>query len=646
MRVSIRVVRLAEAGSTADAEILLTQTFQHDAHATVDVQREADRWELRNGAWALVSARTISDAVSIDGNVITSDRPGQPLTAPQRAAVAAQLKKDAWAIDTAVPGGNQRDLEPLYAAIGPARVVGLGEATHGTSEFFSLKDRIFRFLVEKMGFTVFAMETPWQSGLVIDRYVTTSEGDPHAALAGTFAVWDNQEVLDLIEWMRAYNLTRGDRPELRFVGIDMQDDPRALREMILRFVKAVRPGDVDLTAQRLACLQTGKPASADCIAGIAAVEQTVAGDAQAMSPPRDEALQAEHAATIALQIAQMSATPDIHEQVNSRDRSMARNLQWFATTVFPRARIALWAHDGHVMTSSTYGMIPMGTYLRRHYGAGYYVIGFAFYRGTVSPNGIRAPVTVAPDPPQAVGSVLRTAGEPLFGLNLRPIPTQTALGTFLASEQPMRTLGAFSNASDLNPSQTYGYVNLKNSFDTLIFVETMHPAHSFQVGRAAAVRPVTVPSGAGGVSWPTKWFVAGSDPADYSVGGDAPGATYPAGLLWLSSVSSTGYGVTAGTIPVARYLGKRIELSGQLRVFDVDRGASAWLRVDEAGGKTAGLDTMQDRMLQGTSTWKSFDITLDVPQDARNIAFGLLMQGRGWLWATNLKVESLEQRPP
>ncbi len=157
--------------------------------------------ELRNGAWALVSARTISDAVSIDGNVITSDRPGQPLTAPQRAAVAAQLKKDAWAIDTAVPGGNQRDLEPLYAAIGPARVVGLGEATHGTSEFFSLKDRIFRFLVEKMGFTVFAMETPWQSGLVIDRYVTTSEGDPHAALAGTFAVWDNQEVLDLIEWI-------------------------------------------------------------------------------------------------------------------------------------------------------------------------------------------------------------------------------------------------------------------------------------------------------------------------------------------------------------------------------------------------------------------------------------------------------------
>ncbi len=141
----------------------------------------------------------------------------------------------------------------------------------------------------------------------------------------------------------------------------------------------------------------------------------------------------------------------------------------------------------------------------------------------------------------------------------------------------MRTLGAFSNASDLNPSQTYGYVNLKNSFDTLIFVETMHPAHSFQVGRAAAVRPVTVPSGAGGVSWPTKWFVAGSDPADYSVGGDAPGATYPAGLLWLSSVSSTGYGVTAGTIPVARYLGKRISSSAGSFAF------STWIAAQARG---------------------------------------------------------------
>jgi hypothetical protein len=120
VRVSIRVVRLAEAGSSADAEIFLTQTFQHDAHATVDVQREADRWELRNGAWALVSARTISDAVSIDGNVVTSDGPGQPLTAPQRAAVAAQLKKDAWAIDTAVPGGCDR--------AGARRRAGRGDA--------------------------------------------------------------------------------------------------------------------------------------------------------------------------------------------------------------------------------------------------------------------------------------------------------------------------------------------------------------------------------------------------------------------------------------------------------------------------------------------------------------------------------------
>jgi erythromycin esterase len=514
----------------------------------------------------------------------------------------------------------------------------MGEATHGTSEFFSLKDRIFRLLATKMGFTVLAMETPWVGGLAVDKYVTTGQGDARAALAGTFAVWDNQEVLDLIEWMRAYNLTRGNRPPLRFVGIDMQDDPVALSAVILRFVKAARPADVSLVSTQLACLRARSGPTADCAGSIAQVESTVTNEARGTTLPRDEILQAEHAVTVAREQAQMESEPGLIDQVNSRDRSMAYNLEWLATTAFPGARIAVWAHDGHIMTSNSSGMVPMGTYLRKRYGANYYVIGFGFDRGSVSPNGMAAVVTVAPAPPYAVESLLRSTGQPLFGLNLRQIPAGTPLGALLSSEQPMRTLGAFTSAKDLVDSQTFGNVRLIDSFDSLIFVDEMHAAHSFELQHAPVVRPLTVPAGSGGVTWATKWLFASSDPSSYRAGGDAPSASYPSGLLWLSSVSNIGSGYTAGTIPVATYRGKRLRLTGALEAAGVDKGAEAWMVVSGPNGKVESFDYMLDRSLQGTTDWTPFTIALDVPKDARAIRFGLLLRGRGRLWATNLEV--------
>jgi erythromycin esterase len=637
VRVEIRVERLSVHGDTADAAILLTQRYPHSKHGALDVEREDDGWSLRDGRWALTTGRTISDTFYLDGTVASTDAPVVPLTAPQRSAVVAQLKEVAWPIRSAVPGGSAQDLAPLEAAIGPARIVAMGEATHGTSEFFSLKDRIFRLLATRMGFTVFAMETPWVSGLAIDKYITSGQGDARTALSGTFAVWDNQEVLDLIEWMRAYNITRGSRPALRFVGIDMQDDPSALAAVILPFVKAARPADVPLVTSQLACLRSRGGATADCARAVAEVESMVTDEAKGATLPRDDILRAEHAATVAREQAQMWSEPEVIDQVNSRDRSMAANLEWFATTMFPHARIAVWAHDGHVMTSSTSGMIPMGTYLRKRYGENYYVIGFGFDRGSVSPNGVVATVTVPPAPSYSVEPLLRSTGEPLFGLNLRPIPAQTPLGAYLASAVPMRTLGAFSSAADLAESQTFGNLRLADSFDTLIFVDEMHAAHSFEVHHPPVARTITVPAGSGGVTWPTKWIFLSSDTNSYKAGGDAPSAADPAGLLWLSSVSNIGSGYTVGTIPVAKYRGKHVRLTGMLQAAGVDKGAGAWMVVSGAG-KVDSFDYMLDRSLQGTTGWTPFTILLDVPQDASAIRFGLLLRGRGQLWATNLEV--------
>src|SRR5436190_10469926 len=114
-----------------------------------------------------------------------------------------------WATANAIPLSTTDPLKPvddlacLHGLLRGARVVGLGEATHGTREFFLIKYRIVRFLVEREGFTVFAIEANLPEAAKINRYVLNGDGDPRAALAGLhFWTWDTYEVLDLIEWIR------------------------------------------------------------------------------------------------------------------------------------------------------------------------------------------------------------------------------------------------------------------------------------------------------------------------------------------------------------------------------------------------------------------------------------------------------------
>jgi erythromycin esterase-like protein len=319
----------------------------------------------------------------------------------QGAAVRSQLSSLAWPIRTATPDGNLDDLQPLGDAIGDARIVGLGEATHGTSEFFSLKDRILRYLVERKGFTVFAMEIPRQDGLSIDDYVAGGKGNVRDLLANTFPVWDNQEVADLIEWMRSYNAAAGSRPKLHFVGIDAQGDP-------------------------------------------------------------------------------------------ARDRSMAENVERCSNVSFPNARVALWAHNAHVMVGAVDSKPSMGSYLRAAFGSKYYVVGFAFDSGTVSPNGFSQPMSFAPPPPTAIESVLATAGLPMYGLNLRTIPASSPLGAFLAGPKPMRMVGSIDTAAEAADNRTLMHLDVGSAFDTLVFVDRSHAAASFRVPPAdpsAALTP-------------------------------------------------------------------------------------------------------------------------------------------------------------
>ena len=100
---------------------------------------------------------------------------------------------------------------------------------------------MLEFLVEKMGFTVFAIEASLPDALFVDDYVTQGTGDPTQALAGLgFWTWDTQEVLEMIRWMRHYNEDPSHARKLRFYGFDMQA-PWAAADRLATYLERVEP---------------------------------------------------------------------------------------------------------------------------------------------------------------------------------------------------------------------------------------------------------------------------------------------------------------------------------------------------------------------------------------------------------------------
>lgn len=141
------------------------------------------------------------------------------------ASLGIRIGHDALLLRGDDPALDHEDLEPLRAWIGDARIVGLGEQTHGTRELRRLHHRLLRFLVEEMGFTVLALESDLINGWDLDAWIHGGEGDPGLLLRGLLKT---EEVVDMLRWMRRHIEVGG---ALGIDGIDL-DDGRARQRVL------------------------------------------------------------------------------------------------------------------------------------------------------------------------------------------------------------------------------------------------------------------------------------------------------------------------------------------------------------------------------------------------------------------------------
>lgn len=180
---------------------------------------------------------SILDKPPMTNNTDTNEPTAADRTVPDE--LVEQLQHSSVELATADPTAEQTDLTPVGDTLADPRVIGLGEATHGTREFFQLKHRLIRYLVAEAELRLLVMEANLPETMALNEYVVHGEGDPLEALAGTyFWVWRTEAVLALVEWLREFNATRPPDDRVRLYGIDAQYTAGAVQYLDAFLVEA------------------------------------------------------------------------------------------------------------------------------------------------------------------------------------------------------------------------------------------------------------------------------------------------------------------------------------------------------------------------------------------------------------------------
>jgi len=393
------------------------------------------------------------------------------------------VRNTAIPISSADPGESYDDLMPLKDLIGDAHIVGLGEATHGTSEFFRMKHRIIDFLASEMGFTIFAIEANMPEAYRVNDYVLNGRGDPKELLKGMyFWTWNTEEVLDMILWMREFNLSGKGR--MQFTGFDMQYMLVAAG-IVRDFVKEADPDylpTVDaahaLAIEVYNLKRSGSPdfaAKYDAAAeAVTAVREHLESLRSFDSGLRKDPVQRRPSQHITLDWAIQNSR--IVEQATLlladktglyRDEQMAANIDWILGQAPPGAKIVLWAHDYHV--SRTEG--AMGSHLAERHGRDYVVLGFGFHEGSynaVGPQGLTA-YNASPSFPGSVEYLCHKTGMPQFILDLRKALPDNP-GAWLLGPVQFRIIGA------VPADGFYATSTFTHDYDALIYFDHSSPS--------------------------------------------------------------------------------------------------------------------------------------------------------------------------
>lgn len=380
-------------------------------------------------------------------------------------------------------------LDPLDAACArfvqatrDARVIGLGEATHGQHEAFELKRKLTMALVAD-GLDVIAFEASATAARSCDDYISGRSDDINLGMRGLgMSIWNIEENEALLRDLRAWNDAHQKDGRVRFVGVDVQDSQATCaRIKELLGTSAGDLGDkftnwISRLEPAIGELWSGKPEAYEKL-GIEFAE--LEGAAKKLSD----------APELALRLAELGRARSMFHSAGGRDRAMAEML---LLQLAPDERAVVWAHDLHVTRGPLeYAQsqdLGMGGCLAETLGKQYYALGIAFGEGgfqaleDAEPGKFRMRTfTVHPAPEGSLEATLaRAFGRDSF-LDLRAAPTQGPVAEWLDAAHPFRWFGGYRIPAGIEePNQdpsTWQRSILRRDFDGIVYLAKTTAAH-------------------------------------------------------------------------------------------------------------------------------------------------------------------------
>ena len=422
---------------------------------------------------------------------------------PQRAIDDRSFVR--WGTANAIPirsvemAGSLDDLRPLSSIVGSARVVALGEPTHGTHEPLAFRNRLFRYLVEALGFSAIALESAFPESQRLSELVAGGPSAPPIADAPTIVQrsfsWgfgNFAENLELVRWMREYNDDPAHRRKIRLYGIDLSlggplgsSPTPASFDAALAYLARVDGAAALRARERFAPYVERMPgdgsgfsrAELDGLAG--AIDSLVAQLERQRTTYIAATSEAEYAwarrdAEVARQSERLLRVPvaparggeiprSAWRVIVARDSAMAANVLWALARERPTGRLFVFAHDLHIKNAPTVGGVwnvldrpptVMGQYLRTALGEGLVIVGAS----DGSPRDRHTDVT-------SVDAALARVSPRPFIVDLRAAGRDTAARAWLAAPRTLRANG--STFVSLAPA---------TAFDVLWYAGPLTPA--------------------------------------------------------------------------------------------------------------------------------------------------------------------------
>lgn len=410
------------------------------------------------------------------------------------------------------------DLDPLLDRIGDAELVLIGEASHGTSEFYRMRSRISRELIVKKNFKFIAIEGDWPDAARIDHFVRHFDTPPSEWTA--FArfptwMWRNNEVREFVDWLRIHNADEPMRKRVAFHGLDLYSLYSSIRS-ILKYLDDVDPATAQLARQRYGCLTPWQadPATygrAALTGSYRSCEKEVVHMLRELATKHRE--YAEHDGERfldAVQNARLVANAERYYRVmyygsreswNLRDSYMFETLKILLSFHKPDNKAIVWAHNSHVGDAaatemSSRGELNIGHLCRREFGDRVYSIGFGTDCGTVAAasdwDGPLEIKTVRPSLADSYERLCHDTGVPGFLLGLRGTESDR-LRQGLMKPRLQRAIGVIYRPETEFASH-YFHAVLPRQFDEYVWIDTTRAVQPFDTAELEGV-PDTYPFG-------------------------------------------------------------------------------------------------------------------------------------------------------